>query len=398
MTNRRHLTILSVLLVSLGLLGCDGGKAPDTVAIILPLSGASAPYGEAVARGVELGRQELARRFEDGSYPFELALEVHDSASDPATAAGAAEAAFDAGAIAAIGGVTNEEADALGRVADRAERVLLSPSATRADPAGDSRYVFRLFPSNSQEANKMANFAALELELAEAAILLPATPGGQQLADAFRTELERNGGKVVTEVAYPDGAEDVSSFVAKALAGAPPAVYLAAVDAEGSASAVLSELERRRFRGTVMTTSAFATTEALAGADGLLVSRGSFDPASEEPQVQAFVAAYRERYDAEPDLYAAYGYDSVMVLAQALADTGGERREVVNGLRGLSAYPGVTGYVQFDEHGDVSQYPRIYLVENGRMSPLGELEGGERRRLTGRVASFGVGARDTVSG
>ncbi|HUF78527.1 MAG TPA: ABC transporter substrate-binding protein, partial [Thermoanaerobaculia bacterium] len=166
----------------------------------------------------------------------------------------------------------------------------------------------------------------------------------------------------------------------------PEAVYLAATGGNRAARQILAELARRGFRGTVMTTSAFASAgllaEAGAGADGLVLSSSAFDPASEDPKVRRFVEAYRAEYGGEPDAYAAHGYDAVMALAQACveqAERGESLRDLWQGLRALSGFQGVTGYIQFDEQGNVGQFPRVFVVDQGELT---ELEGdGAKRRL-----------------
>ncbi|HUP42834.1 MAG TPA: ABC transporter substrate-binding protein, partial [Thermoanaerobaculia bacterium] len=179
--------------------------------------------------------------------------------------------------------------------------------------------------------------------------------------------------------------ERLGRYVKDALAKRPQAVYLAATGGDRAARAVLAELARRGFRGTVMTTSSFAAAGILAeagrGAEGLVVSAGSFDLEGEDPKARAFVEAYREKYGAEPDAYAAHGYDAVMALAQAMveqAEQGAGRRELWKGLRGLSGFQGVTGYIQFDERGNVGQFPRVFVVDHGELTEL-EPDGARRR-------------------
>ena len=45
--------------------------------------------------------------------------------------------------------------------------------------------------------------------------------------------------------------------------------------------------------------------------------------------------AFREKYGLSPDLYAAHGYDSIMVLAQALKDSGPIPNEFWKGIRSI---------------------------------------------------------------
>lgn len=382
-----HISSFALLLTLAG--ACGGGGEPDRVGLVLPLSGQARVYGRSLERGAHLAQKQLAERSGEGEAPFTLV--VRDSASHPQRAAEQARDLYDEGAVAVIGGATNPEARAMAQVAGDVKRVLISPSASNAELAGSSRYVFRLSPSDYQQAVKMGGFAVLSLDLTKAAVLMPSSDAGRELGGVFRTEFERQGGEVLGQATYPEGAEgtlgagdaeDVSHAVEQALEAHPQAVYVAASGGDPAARRIVQELARRGFRGTVMTTSAFAVSGLLesdrAGTDGLIVSGTRFDPAGDDPEVEAFVKAYRAEYDADPDAYAAQAYDAVMALAEAMKAEDTNARELWKGLRGLSGYQGVTGVIQFDEQGNVGQFPRVYVVEGGKLEEM-EADSAKRR-------------------
>jgi branched-chain amino acid transport system substrate-binding protein len=284
-------------------------------------------------------------------------------------------------------------------VAEEAGRVLLSPTASSsAVPA--SRQVYRLFPTARREANKMANFATLELSLRRVGILTVDTTeaaagdAAREAAEAFQEELERNGGKVVSrgtvpaaeKVSEPAAAEAVAKAASDVLAGDPQAVYVAAFTAR--ARAVVEALDRRGYRGVVLTTSALSAPGLLestaSAADGALLTQTMFEPESAEPEVALFVNAYRQRWDRDPDLYAAHGYDAVKVLARALEAKQGRSRQLWQGVRGLDGVRGVTGFLQFNEKGEAGKFPRVYVVDGGRLDPVEGMPEWKRQRLAGR--------------
>lgn len=369
-------------MVALALLAACGGSEPDTVGVVLPLSGPDKAYGRSLEQGISLAYDELQALSEEDGAPFQL--DVRDSASHPQRAAELAAELYDAGAVAVIGGATDAEARAMVPAAEKVERVLLSPSASSASLAASSRHVFRLSPSDYRQAVKMGSFAVLDLELARTAVLMPETESGREVGQVFRDEFERQGGQVLSAVGYPEeiDPERVGRFVDQALEGRPQGIYLAATGGDRQARAILGELARRGFRGTVMTTSAFASAGVLAeggrGVEGLVLSASPFDPGSEDPKVRSFVEAHREAYGSEPDAYAAHGYDAVMALAEAMAAQEGSPRQLWKGLKGLTGFQGVTGYIQFDEEGNVGQFPRLFVVDQGELTEL-EPDGARRR-------------------
>ena len=380
-----------------------GGACTDehpTIGLVLPKSGTEAVYGSSVEQGARLAFQELQARFEAGQYPYSLQLRTADSGGDPDSAAHRLGVLYDDGAVAAIGAVTDGEAQAMAAVATKRSRVLLEPTASRNDPAAASRYVFHLQPSATREADKIGSFAVLELKLDNAAILVPRGQAASDLVEAFRTQFERSGGQVVDTIEYVPATGAVPDAVRQVLAKRPQAVYLAVSAADPAARGVVEALRKSHFGGAVLTTSAFAAPAVVEDigrtSEGLFLSRSSFDPKSDRPEVQDFVQAYQDAYGAEPDVYAAYGYDAMMVLARALADQHANQYDLWKGLRGLSDYQGVTGYIQFNEQGEVGQFPRVYVVENGRLAPFQKMDERSKKRLVRHLASLGS-ARSALS-
>jgi len=78
------------------------------------------------------------------------------------------------------------------------------------------------------------------------------------------------------------------------------------------------------------------------------------------------VASYRARYGEMPDLYAAHGFDAFNILLEAYRLGGTSGLSFWKGMRGVRDYLGVTGILQFDEKGDVSKFPHVYIVADGR--------------------------------
>jgi len=62
-----------------------------------------------------------------------------------------------------------------------------------------------------------------------------------------------------------------------------------------------------------------------------------------------------------------HGFDAMMVLAEALRRSGAIPNEFWSAVRSLRDFTGAAGTIQFDERGDVQKYPRVYVVNNGKL-------------------------------
>jgi branched-chain amino acid transport system substrate-binding protein len=136
---------------------------------------------------------------------------------------------------------------------------------------------------------------------------------------------------------------------------------------------VLKFLRKRHFQGTICVTSAFYNRAVLNAnkelVEGVYLPLPSFDPQSKAENVQKFVKAYRERFGAEPDIFAAHAYDAMRVALFVLANTKyQEATEYRKTLQfGLNDFQGVTGVIRFDDYGDVHHNPIIYIIKNGEV-------------------------------
>lgn len=345
--------------------GC-GGDDEVTFAAILPLSGGPlASYGTEIKRGIELAFEEAKT---NPDYPYQVELQILDTESDPQRAVELLEQVYDEGAIAAIGGVTSDAAMKMVEVADDEDRILISPSASTPRLTGASRNFFRVFPSDHVEGTKMGSFAANNLKLERVVIVAAESPYGRGIQGVFKNEFERHGGEVVETIEYPPNTSDFSGIIDRVVTLDPDAVYL--VDYWRELVQLIEGLHEVGYDGKILTTSAFATSEAVEAAgdaaEGVYFTQTVFDVSSEAEPIRGFVEEYREDYGEDPGLYAAHGYDAMRVLLEALRQAGSTLpSELYTGMKAITSFPGVTGSLQFDEQGDVQKFPRIYVITDG---------------------------------
>ncbi len=341
------------------------GSGPSKFGAVLPLTGEAAVYGTSIQKGIDLALEQIRREPEMPK----IELVVKDSGSDPERAKRALEELYGNGAVAVIGGVTSAEALAMVPIADHQDRILLSPSASLPQLSGISSNFYRIFPSDFAEGTVMAKYAFDTLHLKTAVILAKQETYAKGIQEVFSDEFRRKGGQVLEQIDFPANTSDFAALTDRAATLKPDCVYLAAYAEE--IADLIQELRDHQYVGTILTTSSFAaaTTIATTGAaaEGVLFTQSAFDVQGNLPdQVKTFVAAYRAKYKADPDLYSAHGYDALRILVEAVRQGGKNASSFWKGLRNIADYPGVTGVIHFDEKGDVQKFPRVYYVVEGR--------------------------------
>ena len=98
-----------------------------------------------------------------------------------------------------------------------------------------------------------------------------------------------------------------------------------------------------------------------------------FDPSDRRPIVQNVVKKYREIYNIDPPSYVAYGYDAVVVLADALRrikDTS-DRKALRDALGKTKGAEGVTGFFTYQNSGDnITPGVHLFIMKGGKFVPF----------------------------
>jgi len=393
MTRSHSSRVLSIFVFPVAVLvGCNRGEEMK-IGAVLPLTGVSAVYGEAIQRGIDLAVEQLQAPDAPETLDFTVALSTEDSASDPQQAAAKLRDVYAAGATAAIGGVTSEEALAMVPVAEQAGSILLSPTASSPKLSGISQYFFRIFPSARDEATNIARHMLDAQQVTTVAIVYQDDAFGQGTRESLE---EAYSGTVAGAVSFAPGAADLSDVVTQVEeleAGVEVGedegfgIYVAAIGPD--LVRAIKTLRQGGIKARIFTTSAIASPEVLEAlgefSERVLFTQTVFDTSSAEEPMATFVRAYEAKYGQAPDLYAAHGYDAVLVLVEARKESGSSlASELLKGMRTLSNFPATTGSIQFRETNDVQKFTRVFVMIGGDVTDYEEFMANRRKILEDR--------------
>jgi branched-chain amino acid transport system substrate-binding protein len=100
------------------------------------------------------------------------------------------------------------------------------------------------------------------------------------------------------------------------------------------------------------------------------------DAANGTDGIKKFMAAYKTMYGNDPEnAFAALGYDTVFLLADAIKRAGGtDSAAVKTALETTKDFPGITGKITFSPDSHVPQKGVTVIdIENGALSLAGEV-------------------------
>jgi len=79
----------------------------------------------------------------------------------------------------------------------------------------------------------------------------------------------------------------------------------------------------------------------------------------------AFQKAFQEAYDYQPGAVAAYAYDGINLIIEAIKKSGPDRDKIIDNFTEINYKTGVTGEIRFDLHGNRMGIPDLMTIKNG---------------------------------
>ena len=349
---------MAVLVVAaVAVVGCGGTKTAATAGsgvpfkfgLAGPMTGQYANYGTSLKQGAQIAIDGLnaAGGVNGGQASFTLG----DDLGDPKQAVLVAQQFIDDKAIVFVDGHMFSGATiAAGAKYETAGLPMISPSATNPDISTLGKYIWRICMTDAVQGKGLADYTVKDLGLKNVAIMYDDSDYGRGLAEAYATEIPLAGGTVVDKEQYTSGDAEFKAQLTKIKAGNPEMIFLSGYYPEGSK--IVAQAKELGITAQFLGSDGYASDELakLGGAavEGMLVST-FFDYTKTDDAVTNFVNAFKAKYNANPDWFAANSYDVIMLAAQAAKNAGKNDRTAINDALGkIGEYKGISGTIKFD--------------------------------------------------
>jgi branched-chain amino acid transport system substrate-binding protein len=292
--------------------------------LMLPYTGTYAQLGAAIENGLRLALSESGGRLGGRDIEF---FKVDDE-SDPAKATDNANRLITRDKVdVLIGSVHSGVAMGMLKVARESGTLMLIPNAGADAATGPlcSPNVFRTSFSNWQPVHPLGKVMA-ERGHKQAVFITWKYAAGEESLNSFREGYAKAGGKVVKELFVPFPNVEFQALLTEIAAIKPDAV--ACFFAGGGAVKFVRDYAAAGLKDRIpLYGSGFLTEGVLAAqgaaADGLLTTLHYAD-SLDNPRNKAFRAAYSASYKTDADVYAVQGYDTGLLLQQAIAGVAGD--------------------------------------------------------------------------
>ena len=353
--------------LSLALLsGCGGPAATTTtsgaaasgdtvkVGLLFELTGPVASYGSAEAQGAKLAAEQINAA--GGVNGKKVQLVEYDTKSETAeTTTLSAKLMTQDKVVTIIGPATSGGVKAQIQLAAKNSVPVISGSATADDLTVTNgklnEFIFRTCFVDSFQGTAMAKYAATKLNVKSAVILKDTSSDyAKGLADAFDKQFTAGGGKVLATEAYTAKQTDFNAVLTKLKGQQFDAMYVPGYYEE--LGLIIKQARALGITAPILGGDGYESPKLAELAGTALTDvyyTNHYSSADKDAKVTAFIDAYKKKYNADPESFAALGYDTMNFVAAALknasAATGAAMKDSLATYKGFS---GVTGTFDMD--------------------------------------------------
>jgi branched-chain amino acid transport system substrate-binding protein len=342
--------------------------AQDTIKIgeFASMTGANASFGRQSHNGTQLAIDEINAAGGVLGRRLQLILEDDQSTAGQAATAVQKLIAQDK-VVALLGEVASSKSLEAAPIAQRNKIPMISPASTNPKVTETGDYVFRVCFIDPFQGTVMAKYA-LSKGWKRVAVLTDVKQDySVGLAEFFVKHFSANGGTIVRDQKYSSGDKEFRAQITSIKGANPDAVFVPGYYGE---VALIGKQARLLGLNVPLLGGDGWMGESLlpvaAGAlDGSFFS-AHFSPDDTRPAVQAFVRSYRAKYNSAPDDMAALGYDSAMILAEAIKRAGGtDSAKLRDAIAATRNHAGITGVITLNAQRNADKSAVILTIDKG---------------------------------
>ena len=377
------LIITIIMVAAFALTGCSGSSSSSgstsgstkeiKVGLSAPMTGDISQIGQSSKNAADLAVAEIndAGGLKVGNNTVKIKLVVGDDENKPESAANVFQQLINQdNVIGIIGPPTSKCANAGAPIAESAKTVMISSWATNANVTKDKNYIFRACFIDPFQGKVNASFAYNTLKATKAAVLYDvASDYNKGLAEVFRDEFTKAGGKIVAFESYQTGDKDFSSQLTKIKAAGPDVVFLP--NYYNEIALQLKQAKQLGLSATFLGGDAWDSPDlfTLTGNDLLEGTYFSNHYAvdADVAELKTFLKAYQDKYGSVPDATAALTYDAIKILFKAIEKAGSlDKTAIRDAVAATKDFPGVTGSITFNGSGDPIKSAVMIKIVNGK--------------------------------
>lgn len=304
---------------------------PIVFGVSAPLSGDNAEFGRIWQRAMAIRLDELNASGGIKGRKVDVMFEDSQGKGEQAVAI-AQKFTNDKRVLAEMGDQSSVTSMAASPIYVRGNMVQFGFTNSHPDFTKGGDYMFSTAPTQVQDAAYLAEVGFGKLGKTHA-IAFQNTDFGKATSTIYADKIKALGGQVVMTESYIPTDKDFKPLVAKIRDAKADVLVLISFFSDGAL--ILQQARAAGIDTKAITPSSCYNPQFLtiggAAVEGTVMTT-TFFPGNPRPEAQKFVAAYKQRYNADPEVHAAGAYDALTALAWAVDKAGPDRAAIRGAL------------------------------------------------------------------
>lgn len=329
------------------------------IGVILPLSGDAAVYGKSLQNGLLVAQEEFNNKDDQ-----KINLVFEDSKAEPKLAVSAINKLIFTDKVKyVIGDMFTNTTLAIAPIAQQNKVLLLSPTGSSNEISKIGNYVFRIYPSETEEGNALGDFYNKKFNGEKAFVVCANEDAMKNVALSVKNKIGAN----INEEDYNTNSNSFIPVISKipsdikvvfAFGYMPDISLFVRQSQELKRNYIiigLSTLYDNKFIELISSTS-----------EEVFLTAPSFNADSKEEHIQRFVTLYNEKYKELPNVWAGYGYDAFDILIKSISEADKTGENITFVIENLKDYSGVTGLTTIYKDHSINKTFNILQIKEGK--------------------------------
>ena len=354
------------VLASVGLASAQA--KPIKIGQIIPITGEAAESGKYHKQGAEIAVDKINAAGGINGRKIQIVLE-DDQTTNPGGVAALQKLLEDKEIPVILGSIRSTQVQAMLPTINEAKIPVAIGGTNYGLTHSGSQWVFRFRPHDGMSAKVIAKFMVEDLKQKKVGIVHASDAFGNGGRDMLTPAVKELGGEVVFTQGFNNQEKDFTAVVQglkKSGATGLGTYFTFGTDLGVFARQIKQQGVNVKWVGSPSITG--VDSRNLAG-DALWGTYGVTDfHVDASPASKAFATAYKAKFGQDPDLYASWCYDAVIVFAEAMKKAPDLKADNLRkAILSIQKFPGAEGEYNFDQNGDGLDHYNIVQNEKGNI-------------------------------
>ncbi|SHH75612.1 ABC transporter substrate-binding protein [Pollutimonas bauzanensis] len=341
---------------------------PIKIGMVAESTGPNAEAGVYQSNGAKMAVEEINKA--GGVLGRQLELYIEDNQStNPGSVLALSKLTSRGDMTALIGTVRSTQIQAVSPTVKKVGLPMMIGGTDVGLTHSGNPWIFRARPNDGYSAKVIAEYGVNTLKLKKWAIVHSTDSFGNGGAKGLTASLKELGVTPVTVQGFTSNSQDMTPIV---LAIKQSGADIVSTYIANSTDVAIFAKQLRQLGLTVAwvgSPSVSTDTAMKLAGDALHGAYSISDFAvGSSPEAQDYDKRYRAKYNAEPDLYSAWAYDAVQVLALGIKNSSSTKPDdIKKAIHAIKGYKGIEGTYTYDKNGDGLHGYNILKNDGGKI-------------------------------